>query len=96
VVRLCAHRALRPSIPHMGTRQDSPPWLDWPLGSRVVVRRRLPGGGYSDVLGELVYRSAAAVEVLGHAGTERIEAAEIAVGKVVPPPPERRAYRERA
>jgi hypothetical protein len=83
----------------MGTGQDSAPsatpWLDWPLGSRVVVRRRLPEGGYTDVLGELVYRSAEAVEVLNQYGTERIEAAEIAIGKVVPPPPERRAYRER-
>lgn len=81
----------------MGTGQDSPdpttPWLEWSLGSRVVVRRRLPEGGYSDVLGELVYRSATAVEVAHHGGTERIEAAEIAVGKVVPPPPERRRYR---
>ena len=83
----------------MSTAQDSPhratPWLDWPLGSRVVVRRRLSEGGYSDVLGELVYRSAEAVEVLGHGGTVRIEADEIAIGKVVPPPPERRAFRER-
>lgn len=81
----------------MGTAQDFPeaaaPWLEWPLGSRVVVRRRLPEGGYSDVLGELVYRSEQAVEVAHHGGTERIEAAEIAVGKVVPPPPERRRYR---
>ena len=83
----------------MGTGQDSiprsTPWLDWPLGARVVVRRRLPEGGYTDVLGELVYRSAEAVEVLNQSGTERIEAAEIAIGKIVPPPPERRAYRER-
>ncbi|HLT66924.1 MAG TPA: hypothetical protein VKZ73_03555 [Microbacterium sp.] len=83
----------------MSTGQDSPhpasPWLDWPLGSRVVVRRRLAEGGYSDVLGELVYRSVEAVEVLHHGGTERIEAADIAVGKIVPPPPERRAFRER-
>jgi hypothetical protein len=81
----------------MGTAQDSPdaaaPWLAWPLGSRVVVRRRLPEGGYTDVLGELVYRSRSAVEVARHGGTERIEADEIAVGKVVPPPPERRRYR---
>ena len=71
------------------------PWLDWPLGSRVVVRRRLPEGGFTDVLGELVYRSADAVEVLSHAGPERIEAPEIAIGKIIPPPPERRAFRER-
>lgn len=84
----------------MGTGEDPPtrptPWLEWPLGSRVVVRRRLPEGGFTDVLGELVYRSPEAVEVAHHGGTERIAAAEIAVGKVVPPPPERRRYRHRA
>ena len=83
----------------MSTGQDvsnpSAPWLEWPLGSRVVVRRRLAEGGFTDVLGELVYRSSDAVEVLHHGGTERIEAHDIAIGKVVPPPPERRAYRER-
>lgn len=83
----------------MGTEQDSAhratPWLEWPLGVRVVVRRILPEGGYSDVLGELVYRSVEAVELAHHGGTERIEAAEIAIGKIVPPPPERREYRER-
>lgn len=83
----------------MSTGQDfargSTPWLEWPLGSRVVVRRRLPEGGYTDVLGELVYRATDAIEVSHHGGTERIEADEIAIGKVVPPPPERRTYRER-
>ena len=83
----------------MGTGEDShgvtTPWLDWPLGARVVVRRRLAEGGFSDVLGELVYRSPDAVEVAHHGGTERIEAAEIAIGKIVPPPPERRRYRMR-
>lgn len=72
--------------------QDGPTcgWLDWPLGARVVVRRRLPEGGYSDVLGELLASSPVSVTVRTRTGDVTVLAADIAVGKVVPPRPERR------
>jgi hypothetical protein len=80
----------------MGTGNDVAPWLQWPLGARVVVRRRLPDGRYSDVLGELVRRGPDGVDVLRTDGTEHVPAEEIAIGKVVPPPPrDRRSFRPR-
>ncbi len=66
-------------------------WADWPLGARVVVRRRLPDGKFSDVLGELLAADADGVRVRTRTGAEvTVTAAEIAVGKVVPPPRPRR------
>ena len=66
------------------------PWTSWPVGARVVVRRRLPEGGYSDVLGELLATGPDRVRVRTRAGDVEVPAAEIAVGKVVPPPRPRR------
>ena len=69
----------------------SGPWTSWPVGARVVVRRRLPGGGYSDILGELLETGPAGVRVRTRAGDVEVASDEIAVGKVVPPaPPPRR------
>ena len=68
---------------------SSRPWLDWPVGARVVVRRRLPEGGYSDALGDLVENTPEGVTVRTRRGDVTVPAAEIAVGKLVPPPPER-------
>lgn len=67
-----------------------PGWTEWPIGVRVVVRRRLPEGGYSDVLGELLAADDDGVRVLTRQGEVRVDAAEIAVGKVVPPARPRR------
>jgi len=59
-------------------------WTDWPVGARVVVRRRLPDGRYSDVLGELLATDDDSVLVRTRSG--RLGPGdEIAVGKVVPP-----------
>ncbi len=69
------------------------PWAGWAVGTRVVVRRRLRGGGYSDVLGELLSADDAGVRVLTRAGPVSVPADEIAIGKVVPPAPPRRAPR---
>ncbi|MCV2396421.1 hypothetical protein OEB99_19085 [Actinotalea sp. M2MS4P-6] len=70
----------------MSGTDDARPWLAWPLGAKVMVRRRLPDGGYSDVVGLLVERDEDHVLVHGRRGEVRVPAAEIAIGKVVPPP----------
>lgn len=56
----------------------------------MVVRRRLPEGGLSDVLGELLAADDLGVRVRTRRGEEYVPAADIAVGKVVPPAPARR------
>jgi len=60
-------------------------WTDWPVGARVVVRRRLPDGRYSDVLGELLATDDDGVRVRTRRGDVSVPGTEIAVGKVVPP-----------
>lgn len=85
-----------PSIPHVTTDDDAgpqTPWTDWPVGCRVVVRRRLAEGGYSDVLGDLLVVGPAGVRVLTRRGEIDVPAADIAVGKRVPPAPPRRPAR---
>lgn len=69
------------------------PWTAWPVGARVVVRRRLPEGGFTDVLGELLATGEDGVRVATRRGEVAVPAAEIALGKVVPPAPPRRAPR---
>lgn len=69
------------------------PWASWPVGTRVVVRRRLPEGGFGDVLGEVLQTSEAGVVVRTRRGDVTVAAADIALGKPVPPPPPRRAPR---
>lgn len=69
------------------------PWLEWPVGCRVVVRRRLPEGGYGDVLGDLVHADPGGVVVRTRRGDVAVAAADIALGKVVPPAPEPRPRR---
>jgi hypothetical protein len=74
-----------------------PPWRAWRVGQRVVVRRRQPPDEpqpYTDVLGDLVAVDDAGVTVrTRRAGDVRVPGAEIALGKVVPPAPERRPRR---
>lgn len=73
------------------------PWRAWRPGQRVVVRRRLPPGEpqpYTDVLGDLLAVDAAGVTVRTRRGGDvRVPGDEIAIGKVVPPAPERRPSR---
>ncbi|MBE3074037.1 MAG: hypothetical protein IMZ75_03690 [Actinobacteria bacterium] len=66
-------------------------WTDWPVGARVVVRRRLPDGRYSDVLGELLATDDDGVRVRTRLGDVSVPGTEIAVGKVVPPARPRRS-----
>lgn len=60
--------------------------MQWPIGAKVMVRRRLPEGGYTDVVGLLVEADADHVLVRGRRGEVRIAAEDVAIGKVVPPP----------
>ena len=64
-------------------------WREWQVGERVVVRYRVPGG-YSDALGELVRVDAGGLEVSTRRGAVMVPAADIVLGKHVPPPPTRR------
>jgi hypothetical protein len=68
-------------------------WTAWPVGVRVVVRRRLPDGRYSDVLGDLLATDDDGVLVRTRRGDVHVGAAEIAVGKIVPPTRPRRRPR---
>ncbi len=80
-------------VPVGGPAPDraGPAWRAWTAGTRVVVRRRLPAGGWADVLGELLEVSPAGVTVATRRGPVHVPAADIALGKPVPPPPARRA-----
>jgi hypothetical protein len=53
------------------------------VGSRVVVRYRLPDGGYSDALGDLIEASPTAVIVGTRRGEVRVPAELIAIAKLV-------------
>ena len=70
-------------------------WSQWPVGVRVVVRRKLVEGGWSDVLGELVRRDETGVLIRSRWGDVEVRADEIAIGKIVPPAPPRRPPRDR-
>ncbi|MCW2622448.1 MAG: hypothetical protein JWL64_2050 [Frankiales bacterium] len=60
------------------------------LGARVVVRYRLPGGGATDVLGELTGWSAGRLEVLTRTGPVTVAEADLLAAKRIPPAPPRR------
>ena len=64
------------------------------VGTRVVVRRRLPEGQYGDVLGVLEAwpedASGAVVVRDRHGVAHRIARTDLVAGKPVPPPPARR------
>ncbi|MDP9393760.1 MAG: GNAT family N-acetyltransferase [Actinomycetota bacterium] len=58
------------------------------VGSRVVVRRTLPGGGAGDVLGELVSYDDQRLAVRTRDGAVvEVAQADVLAGKPVPPPP---------
>jgi hypothetical protein len=78
------------------TPDDAPgprDWRSWTVGTRVVVRRTLPEGGWTDVLGDLLEVGPEGVLVATRRGPVRVPADEIALGKPVPPAPVRRAPR---
>ena len=61
------------------------------VGARVVVRRRLEGGGLGDLLGELRRWDADEVVVRDRHGTDHgVRPADVVAGKRVPPAPARR------
>ncbi|GEP27115.1 ferrous iron transport protein A [Cryobacterium levicorallinum] len=65
---------------------------DAPLGTRVVVRTRIPGG-YTDALGFLRSRSGASVSVETKRGLVTLAMADVVAAKEVPPAPEQRRRR---
>lgn len=66
----------------------TPPWLQWNVGERVVVRFR-EHGQVTDALGELQEVALDHVTVLTRRGPVRVAATTMIVGKRVPPPPPR-------
>jgi len=63
-----------------------------PLGTRMTVRRRIPGG-FTDAVGDLVERGPDDCVVETRRGRVRIPLAEVSAAREVPPPPPRRAPR---
>jgi GNAT superfamily N-acetyltransferase len=72
------------------------PWADWRPGVRVVVRRRLPEGGATDVLGELVAAGPTELRVLTTSGEVVVAVGEVVAAKTVPPRASRRGPAHRA
>ena len=65
---------------------------DAPLGTRVVVRTRIPGG-FTDALGYLRSRNAASVSVETKRGLVTLAMADVVAAKEVPPAPAPRPRR---
>ena len=74
----------------------APDWRSWTVGMRVVVRRTVPEGGWTDVLGELLEVGPDGVLVATRRGPVRVPGGEIALGKPVPAAPARRPPRAAA
>src|SRR4249920_3249236 len=66
------------------------------VGSRVVVRRRLAGGGLGDVLGELEEARDGLLRVRTSHGVVEVRLDDVVTGKVVPPRAQRAAPPHRA
>lgn len=60
------------------------------VGSRVVLRRAMPGGRYADLLGELVSWADGVARVRTRAGEASVPIDQVIAGKPVPPAPSRR------
>jgi N-acetylglutamate synthase len=65
------------------------PVPDLRVGSRVVVRHRLPDGSASDALGELVGADGTTLRVATRRGEVAVARADVIAAKPVPPPPAR-------
>lgn len=63
-----------------------------PLGTRMTVRRRIPGG-FTDAVGYLLGCDAKECELETRHGSVTIPLSEVTAAKVVPRPPARRAPR---
>lgn len=61
--------------------------FDFPAGTRVVVRHRLPDGMATDALGWVHVSDATHCVIATKRGLETIEIAKIIAAKEVPPPP---------
>jgi hypothetical protein len=60
--------------------------MNWPLGVRVTIRRRLAKGGYADSVGTLEESSIDQVAVRHKSGSlRRIPAEEIAIAHLIRP-----------
>ena len=71
-----------------------PPWRSWETGTRVMIRRRLPDSAthlFSDVIGTIRRTDVTGVTLETRSGLVDVPAAEIALGKPVPPAPARRS-----
>ncbi len=70
------------------------PWQDWPAGTRVMVRVRLPAGEshlYTDVLGVIIDTPGQDLLLRTRDGSEvHVDPASIVAGKPIGPPPPRR------
>lgn len=64
------------------------------VGTRVVVRHRVPGG-FTDALGALTEVDAESCVVQTRRGAVRIVLTDVVAAKAVPPPPPRRSPRPR-
>ncbi len=64
------------------------------MGVRVVVRRRLAEGGLSDVLGDLLGTGPHGVRIRTRRGEVDVPAADIVLGRIVPPAPPPRRRRQ--
>lgn len=58
------------------------PWMEWPLGARVVVRRREADGLY-DALGELLEKAPDHVIIRTRKGDVTVPASKMVTGKLV-------------
>lgn len=67
---------------HPGVEPDA--W-ERRAGQRVVVRRRLPDGRFTDVVGTLAAVGPQTLVVLARTGEVRVPRADVVAGKVVPP-----------
>ncbi|UFU02285.1 hypothetical protein LQF12_12315 [Ruania suaedae] len=65
-------------------------WRSWRPGERVVVRFRLPEGGLTDALGEVVRVGPGGLAIRTRRGVVDVPAEAVMLAKRVPPPPPRR------
>jgi GNAT superfamily N-acetyltransferase len=63
---------------------------DLRVGSRVVVRHRLPDGSASDALGDLLAADADVLRIATRRGEVTVARADVLAAKAVPPPPRRK------